>query len=541
MKQTTTTKAARPGHCYRGPSRRRPPLDVLIEQTRPTFEAFYIEEPKLVFAGGRVSVDPKTGIEAYGPFDLGKTPKKVRVGVIGTGVGIQRVTSYLEKCRSPLAAGFNARGKPLDLMCFPDFPGCSDDASFRCAFTTEQSIQRIIRDDSFVLAVQPATASEKLRNVVELVTKELTILADREPLPDVVVFVMPDVVEKECAAIGAAFRGVKVVLTLGQKFERKLRKEFSKKGQTFLPFSFDVPDEERDGSQGFWNIHHALKAHCMKLNLPTQLLWDSTLTGEGGSQDPASIAWNIFTALYYKAGNRPWHLQSLSESTCYVGVSFFKESPYANADMQTSLAQVFGAGEGLVLKGQKAFVDKKLDAKPHLDEKGAEQLLTQAISLYRGQHGLPPKRVVVHKTSRYWPDELRGFRKALGAVYSYDFLTLEHLDTHFMRMGKAPPLRGTVVLLGDRNYLIYTVGYVPFLREYPGMRIPNPLEVVEHYGDSTAQTVCTEILGLTKLNWNSCAFGSSLPITIRFARDVGKILAELPPGQPPQTKYKFYM
>jgi hypothetical protein len=73
------------------------------------------------------------------------------------------------------------------------------------------------------------------------------------------------------------------------------------------------------------------------------------------------------------------------------------------------------------------------------------------------------------------------------------------------------------------------------------MRIPNPLEVVKHYGDSTAQTVCTEILGLTKLNWNSCAFGSSLPITIRFARDDGKILAELPSGQCPQTKYRFYM
>src|ERR1019366_775291 len=90
MKKTTTTKAARPGPLHRSPARRRPPLDVLIEQTRPTFEAFYIEEPKLVFAGGRVSVDPKTGIEAYGPFDLGKTAKKVRVGVIGTGVGIQR-------------------------------------------------------------------------------------------------------------------------------------------------------------------------------------------------------------------------------------------------------------------------------------------------------------------------------------------------------------------------------------------------------------------------------------------------------------------
>ncbi|MFZ1072208.1 MAG: hypothetical protein WAO21_02115 [Verrucomicrobiia bacterium] len=56
-----------------------------------------------------------------------------------------------------------------------------------------------------------------------------------------------------------------------------------------------------------------------------------------------------------------------------------------------------------------------------------------------------------------------------------------------------------------------------------------------------AHDVCREILALTKLNWNSCAFGSSLPITVRFARDVGKILTELPSGVRPQTKYKFYM
>lgn len=73
------------------------------------------------------------------------------------------------------------------------------------------------------------------------------------------------------------------------------------------------------------------------------------------------------------------------------------------------------------------------------------------------------------------------------------------------------------------------------------MRTPHPLEVLEHYGTSPAQDVCREILALTKLNWNSCAFGSSVPITIRFARDVGRILAELPKGAEPKTKYKFYM
>lgn len=186
-------------------------------------------------------------------------------------------------------------------------------------------------------------------------------------------------------------------------------------------------------------------------------------------------------------------------------------------------------------------MDKKRDRKAHLTEEGAQRLLERAIEQYRLQHSLAPKRVVVHKTSRYWPEEMRGFKKALGEIYHYDFLALETRDVRFMRIGRRPPLRGTVVQLGQGNYLLFGNGYIPYLRAYPGKRIPRPLEIVEHHGVSPAETVCQELLALTKLNWNSCSFGSSVPITIRFARDVGKILTELPKGVQPETKYKFYM
>ena len=38
------------------------------------------------------------------------------------------------------------------------------------------------------------------------------------------------------------------------------------------------------------------------------------------------------------------------------------------------------------------------------------------------------------------------------------------------------------------------------------MRIPNPLEVVEYIGDSSADKVRSENLALTKLNWNNRGF-----------------------------------
>jgi len=538
---TTTPRLNR--HFSSIPSERREKrrfLDELIHTNPPSFNAFYIEEPKLVFGAGLLSVDPKAGLENHGPFGWqSETIKTIRLGVVGTGEGIQAFLNFLQKCQSRIPAGFNSRGKPLDLHCFPDFPGCAANHTFRASFVADnQTHLKSIPEEHFSRAAAEHNEQKRVEAVVQLVVDQLAALQDLNPAPDVVALVMPPSVETACATIGAVFARQRVRLSPQERFQRTLHRETAATGQAILGLNFDTADQTDASSRiGFFNIHHALKAHAMRTGFTTQLVWESTL------KDPniASVAWNLFTALYYKAGNNPWRLQSLSDNTCYVGVSFYKESPRAGADMQTSLAQVFGAGEGIVLKGEKAVLNRERDRKPHLSEEGAEKLLARAIQSYTLQHNTPPKRVVVHKTSRYWPEELNGMKKAIGNIYHYDFLALESRETRFMRVGKKPPLRGTVIQLGRRNYLIYCNGYVPYLRSYPGKRIPRPLEVIEHHGDSPAITVCQEILALTKLNWNSCAFGSGIPITIRFARDVGKILTELPKNVQPETKYKFYM
>ena len=520
-------------------AQQREDIDRLIATAPAAFEASYTEEPLLSFAGGKTAVDPKLGLADFGP--VGPVPSYIRIGVVGTGEGVDAWMRYLERAKRPIVPGLNKRGKFYDSVAFPDFPGVGSDRTFRSEFVTDSSLQRTVKDDDFIEALNASDISAKLQSVIEIVTKEIAVLADQENEPDVVVVVMPPSVEKELRTVGGAFQGKKVILSPTAKLVKKLEKNREKTGQEILPFLFTEPPEKE--LKRFWNIHHALKAHAMNTGLATQLVWEATLKGEGLTQDPASMAWNLFTALYYKAGNVPWHLSDVPDGTCFVGISFYKESPLKDAPMQTSLAQVFsGVGEGLVLKGERAIVDKSRgDKKAHLDEEGAESLLTRAVALYEQHHNAKPKRVVVHKSSRYWPEELRGLKKGLGAVSRYDFLALERLETRFMRIGQEPPLRGTIITLAPRHHLIFTVGYVPYYGLYPGMRVPNPVEIVEHWGDSPTRQVCEEVLKLTKINWNSCAFASSEPITLQFARTVGRILTEVPGGTPKESKYKFYM
>jgi len=81
------------------------------------------------------------------------------------------------------------------------------------------------------------------------------------------------------------------------------------------------------------------------------------------------------------------------------------------------------------------------------------------------------------------------------------------------------------------------------LGTYPGPYVPEPLEIVEHFGDSSIQKISREILALTKLNWNSATFSCGFPMTLFFAREVGKILSEIPDGQEHyiQPSYRYYI
>jgi len=109
-----------------------------------------------------------------------------------------------------------------------------------------------------------------------------------------------------------------------------------------------------------------------------------------------------------------------------------------------------------------------------------------------------------------------------------------------MRLGNYPALRGTMIDIDEKEFLLYTSGYPPRIRSYAGHSISNPIRVI-HEGDSPREDIGKEILGLTKLNWNTTSFSTFMPITIRFADEVGKILSELSEDSELQDHYRFFM
>lgn len=316
-------------------------------------------------------------------------------------------------------------------------------------------------------------------------------------------------------------------------------------------------DEGADGEETNSEIeigrdfHDLLKAEALSLACPLQVMrretWEGTRKGTAASrplQDEATRAWNLHIALYYKAGGTPWRMPRRDSdlSTCYVGVSFYRTTD--GQELHTAVAQVFNErGDGVVVRGGTAKISKA-DPRPHLDQTGARKLLSDALAEYRRTHGHQPARIVVHKTSQFRPDEVAGFQGAADDR-EIDFLELIWIQRHgaprLFRTGQLPPLRCTSVQLDPRTMLLYTRGSIPYFRTYPGLYVPQPLLLRPAEDGTDLLTVATDVLALSKMNWNNAQLDERDPLTLRTAYRVGAILRHVPQDAQIATRYAHYM
>ena len=124
-----------------------------------------------------------------------------------------------------------------------------------------------------------------------------------------------------------------------------------------------------------------------------------------------------------------------------------------------------------------------------------------------------------------------------------DLVSLTKTPFRFIRWGKYPVPRGTTYVATDRDAFLYTKGFVTELQTYPGSHIPAPFHIQRAVGDSDIVRICSDILALTKLNWNTADFCCGVPITLSFARNVGDVFKEFGEDAPyePSELFRFYM
>jgi hypothetical protein len=440
------------------------------------------------------------------------------VAIIGSGETIDLARRWIERLQGEIIP------RTDQFPLFPLFPGFARVFGSRLHIL-EECIE-VVTESEIKKVTEITDFGRRLREAASLFTDRLSSLAIREPRPHIAICALPQRIIDRCAG-----RGGRTLVNM----QSKRADQTSIERFIYDDYSFDLP--------GASNLRRLIKAKAMPIGIATQLVKPRTLKTDPenkGVQDEATRAWNFCVALYYKAEGYPWKLAELTQGTCYVGVTFYKE--LSGENMRTSMAQVFThTGEGLVLRGGRAVRDI-FTKTTHLPYEDALNLMSDAIDLYNVQMHQLPKRLVVHKSSRFWQEEISGFREAAKDVGTVDLVAIDDRGIRFTReIGQYPPLRGTVVQISSDDHILFTKGYVPLLGTYPGHRVPAPLEIVEHYGDAPMHTVCKELLSLSKMNWNSADFCVREPITLAYSREVGKILAYVPEEVIPRPEYRYYM
>jgi hypothetical protein len=200
-------------------------------------------------------------------------------------------------------------------------------------------------------------------------------------------------------------------------------------------------------------------------------------------------------------------------------------------------------GDGVIVRGAQATQSKE-DRQPHLTEQDAKELLEQSLARSRSEHRTMPARIIIHKTSSFSPAEVAGFQAAADGdrIDQLELIWIPRADPfRLFRQGEHPPLRGTMLSLSDERHLLYTRGSVPLYEAYAGMYVSSVLPFRIAHADSSPIEIATQLLMLSKMNWNATQLDGRLPITLRTADSIGSILKQLGPIDISQPRYAYYM
>lgn len=294
-----------------------------------------------------------------------------------------------------------------------------------------------------------------------------------------------------------------------------------------------------DNEHEKFDLHDQIKAYAAQKGVATQFIQEETFN------DPliCQINWWLSLSFYVKALRTPWILSGLQSDTAFVGIGYSINHRSATEKVVLGCSHIYNSfGQGLKYKLTKVddcYIDRKNN--PFLSYQDAFKFGVLIRELFLNAMGDLPKRVVVHKRTHFRPDEINGIVDSLrkGGVEQIDlveiafeedarFLSL-YLKDNQMQAHPYPLSRGTCFLLSKYSALLWTHGIVPSIRNQYGnyylgaKNVPTPLKVTKHYGQSNISTIATEILGLTKMNWNSFDLYTKLPSTIETSNEIAKI------------------
>lgn len=286
-----------------------------------------------------------------------------------------------------------------------------------------------------------------------------------------------------------------------------------------------------------FDVHDFVKAGGVQKGIGTQFLDQSTLS----DTLQCRVWWWLSLAFYVKAMRTPWVLNGLSADTAFVGLGIArKPGGDPGKTIVMGCSHIYSdRGEGLQYRLSQVEDPVFIGRNPYLSREDARRVGEQIRELFFDSRDRLPSRVVIHKRTHFTADERLGLQEGLSGVSEVEMLEIV-VDEALRYMASAvddrgnlfednyPVRRGTAVKLDDFSALVWVHGVTSALssgrRYYQGKRrIPAPLVVRRHAGASDLRVIAEEIVGLSKMNWNTFDLYTKLPATVQSSNEIARI------------------
>jgi hypothetical protein len=304
----------------------------------------------------------------------------------------------------------------------------------------------------------------------------------------------------------------------------------------FVPTRWAKIEKIESASEHF-DLHHYLKAYAARHGQCTQFIREKTTI----TTQPCRVRWWLSLALYAKALRTPWRLDCLDDQTAFVGIGYSIDSDAARGNhILLGCSHVYNArGQGLQFRLGRIESPIIRRRNPYMSIDDARRTGETIRQLFFDAKMRLPTRVVVHKKTPFTIEEQNGFLQGLEGVPNVELVeitieeSLRYLASRIsggkLEIDSYPIPRGAVVILDKASALLWVHGVTPSAanpgkKYYQGKRrIPTPLLIRRYQGQSDLTQIATEILGLSKMNWNTFDYYSRLPATLDSASAIAKV------------------
>lgn len=304
----------------------------------------------------------------------------------------------------------------------------------------------------------------------------------------------------------------------------------------FVPATW-APFEIVNHADEHFNLHDFVKAYAARNGQSTQFLREKTVVPTVSCR----VKWWLSLALYAKTMRTPWRLECLDEDSAFVGIgySYDANAPKTN-QILLGCSHIYSArGEGLQFRLGRIENPIIRGRNPYMSLDDARRTGETIRQLFHESRMRLPRRVVIHKRTHFTEDEQRGLLQGLEGVQNIELIEINteesirflasKVDGQHLVIDKFPMPRGAAIVLADNAALIWVHGYAPSVQNprfkyFQGKRrIPAPLYVTRYRGESDLSQVATEILGLSKMNWNHFDYYSRIPASLDSASAIARV------------------